>query len=207
MRNWIDFTTTTISTTKIIGDKMLILYEGEILHTDSSTDILEHYGVKGMKWGKRLHKYKVDRIKRRSTRLKAKNGDKLYLEKKTALSQKIVGSSNPYGNYTRLYNEKGERVGELGYGTKGIFNRRGEIQWNGVKEKYRGRGYSQAAFNEVENRIKKKRGVKEIRLNSVSRKDALHIYEKNGYVKDKRKNIDNNISRVMGLEPMVKKVR
>ena len=33
---------------------MLILYEGEILHTDSSTDILEHYGVKGMKWGKRL---------------------------------------------------------------------------------------------------------------------------------------------------------
>ena len=36
------------------GDKMLILYEGEILHTDSSTDILEHYGVKGMKWGKRL---------------------------------------------------------------------------------------------------------------------------------------------------------
>jgi len=35
-------------------DKMLILYEGELLHTDSSTDILEHYGVKGMKWGKRL---------------------------------------------------------------------------------------------------------------------------------------------------------
>ena len=186
---------------------MLILYEGEILHTDSSTDILEHYGVKGMKWGKRLHKYKVDRIKRRSTGLKAKNGDKLYLEKKTALSQKIVGSSKPYRNYTRLYNEKGERVGELGYGTKGIFNRHGEIQWNGVKEKYRGRGYSQAAFNEVENRIKKKRGVKEIRLNSVSRKDALHIYEKNGYVKDKRKNISNNVSRFVGLEPMVKKVR
>ena len=35
-------------------DKMLILYEGELLHTYSSTDILEHYGVKGMKWGKRL---------------------------------------------------------------------------------------------------------------------------------------------------------
>ena len=35
---------------------MLILHEGELLHTDSSTDILEHYGVKGMKWGKRLFK-------------------------------------------------------------------------------------------------------------------------------------------------------
>lgn len=47
----------------------------------------------------------------------------------------------------------------------------------------------------------------EIRLNSVSRKDALHIYEKNGYVKDKRKNISKNVSRFVGLEPMVKKVR
>lgn len=33
---------------------MILIHEGEILHTDSSTDILEHYGVKGMKWGKRL---------------------------------------------------------------------------------------------------------------------------------------------------------
>ena len=33
---------------------MLILHEGELLHTDSSTDVLERYGVKGMKWGKRL---------------------------------------------------------------------------------------------------------------------------------------------------------
>ena len=33
---------------------MLILHEGEFLHTDSFTDVLEHHGVKGMKWGKRL---------------------------------------------------------------------------------------------------------------------------------------------------------
>ena len=33
---------------------MLILHGGALLHTDSSTEILEHYGVKGMKWGKRL---------------------------------------------------------------------------------------------------------------------------------------------------------
>ena len=33
---------------------MLILHEGELLHTDSSTDVLEHYGTKGMKWGKSL---------------------------------------------------------------------------------------------------------------------------------------------------------
>ena len=35
---------------------MLILHEGELLHTDSSTEILEHYGVKGMHWGTRKGK-------------------------------------------------------------------------------------------------------------------------------------------------------
>ena len=33
---------------------MILLHEGELLHTESSADILEHYGVKGMKWKKRL---------------------------------------------------------------------------------------------------------------------------------------------------------
>ena len=31
---------------------MIVLIDDELVHTDSSTDILEHYGVKGMKWGK-----------------------------------------------------------------------------------------------------------------------------------------------------------
>ena len=51
---------------------MLILHEGELLHTDSSTDILEHYGVKGMKWGKRLFKSSSpdEKIKKAKQRIK-----------------------------------------------------------------------------------------------------------------------------------------
>lgn len=32
---------------------MLIISENELLHTDSCQDIIEHHGVKGMKWGQR----------------------------------------------------------------------------------------------------------------------------------------------------------
>jgi hypothetical protein len=30
---------------------MIILKDDILIHVDSSTDIIEHYGVKGMKWG------------------------------------------------------------------------------------------------------------------------------------------------------------
>ena len=32
---------------------MIIIYEDEIYHTDTCEDIIEHHGVKGMKWGQR----------------------------------------------------------------------------------------------------------------------------------------------------------
>ena len=31
---------------------MIVLMDDELVHVDSSLDVLEHYGVKGMKWGK-----------------------------------------------------------------------------------------------------------------------------------------------------------
>ena len=33
---------------------MIIIYEDEIYHTDNCEDIIEHHGIKGMKWGQRL---------------------------------------------------------------------------------------------------------------------------------------------------------
>ena len=36
---------------------MLIINENELLHTDSCQDIIEHHGVRGMKWGQRTKRW------------------------------------------------------------------------------------------------------------------------------------------------------
>lgn len=35
---------------------MKIYDNGELIHVDSSKDIIEHFGIKGMKWGQKLVK-------------------------------------------------------------------------------------------------------------------------------------------------------
>lgn len=32
---------------------MKLIYEDKIVHTDSTSDVIQHFGVKGMKWGVR----------------------------------------------------------------------------------------------------------------------------------------------------------
>ena len=90
---------------------MLILHEGELLHTDSSTDILEHYGVKGMKWGKRMksatsklydnHKenlrYKYRKSGLNEEQVEQKLQKRLRNEKRAALA--VGAAATAYGAY------------------------------------------------------------------------------------------------------------
>lgn len=36
---------------------MYVIHENELVHVDTGSDVLEHYGVKGMKWDKRMSGY------------------------------------------------------------------------------------------------------------------------------------------------------
>lgn len=46
---------------------MIIFKDDKLTHVDSSVDILEHYGVKGMKWGKHMSNMSAAKNKQRAT--------------------------------------------------------------------------------------------------------------------------------------------
>ena len=81
---------------------MLILVEDNLLHVDSSTDILEHYGVKGMKWGKRLQSA-VESVKQAPRNIYNNHVENIkYSYRKKGLSESEVEAKTK----KRLRNEK-----------------------------------------------------------------------------------------------------
>lgn len=74
---------------------MIIIYNGEIYHTDTSKDIIEHHGIKGMRWGVRSRhsdlsssysKYKIAKKKNRRDRNGGQFGIHDYLHDKAVRS-------------------------------------------------------------------------------------------------------------------------
>ena len=81
---------------------MIILVEDNLLHVDSSTDILEHYGVKGMKWGKRLRSA-VESVKQAPKNIYNNHVENIkYSYRKKGLSEAEVEAKTK----KRLRNEK-----------------------------------------------------------------------------------------------------
>ena len=249
---------------------MLILYEGEILHTDSSTDILEHYGVKGMKWGKRLgtsakkvanyydHTNRMNRKidknveRRNSTQKKLDSLNKEMstrsnfrkLRLKTAASQAALYGVKNYGTpasnialgaaigggygavMARKLNraERSKLVGDIVNTNSKIANIEYKRDKRINKKSYKNTSTSlkkerKKALNDVSNKQDRKLVKKEysskLRKSKRTYKDNKYanrekldrFYDYNYINNDSNKNISNNVSRSVGLEPMVKKGR
>ena len=50
---------------------MLLIEDDTLVHVDSASDILEHYGVKGMRWGKRKALTSAQKAERKRKLIKA----------------------------------------------------------------------------------------------------------------------------------------
>ena len=66
---------------------MLIIHDNELIHTDNFDDVIQHFGIKGMKWGNRKSKDGVPRIGQFSGRI---NKNLVVRNKR---NRKIVGGA------------------------------------------------------------------------------------------------------------------
>ena len=157
---------------------------------------LEHYGVKGMKWGvrkgeskKSVSNERYERIKEsqnRSFQVTSKSGDILDVEvnKPLKLVNWIASKSDKATHHfinsptlNLLHNGKNVGDASIRHISKDELN----LVWLGVNPNHRGKGYASAAFDSAVEYGKQK-GYKKLTLEVPGNApDARHIYEKRGF--------------------------
>lgn len=156
------------------------------------TSSLYHSGIKGMKWGIRRKAAKETR------HLKTKNGLDVDLVRKDPsiiaralgkMSPKIKKQQQSYYGYSIKVGKK--IIGDLQLDKTSA--KELNVVWITVNKKYKGQKIAQAVMNDV---LKKgsELGVSKVTLEvpGIS-PDARHIYEKNGFKKNKRISNDDDV--------------
>ncbi len=152
-------------------------------------DILEHHGVKGMRWGVRresgssgLKTLGPDKIV-----LKTKGGDTLTLLKASPTPiHKILAKVSPNykkayaeGAFLNIHDKAGKKVGDAQVWKKSDDEL--YLNWITIKSSARGQGYATAALKAAE-KFGSQQGFKKMTLEVPGdAPDARHIYEKLGF--------------------------
>lgn len=154
--------------------------------TQTSEEFLAHYGVKGMRWGKRKDREKAKEFTA-SRSIKLKSGDTLELQGlKTPMPARMIAAMSPSfaaklnksHNYA-LKSPDGKKVGDLYLHQKGPNEL--NVVWIEVDKKERGKGYAQGAIkSSIE--MAKEQGLTKVTLEVPGNSpDARHVYEKAGF--------------------------
>ena len=156
-------------------------------------EFIQHFGVKGMKWGVRKNESssaKDRRLKNKEIVLQKtlKGGGEVIVTKTPPLKvvQKLGGvipklgqHLDDYANFS-IRDKEGRPVGDAS------FYRMGDhlsLDWIGIRSKHRGQGYATAAFGAAV-QYAKDNGIKRVTLEVPGASpDAQHIYEKFGFKK------------------------
>ena len=156
-------------------------------------EFIQHFGVKGMKWGVRKNESssaKDRRLKNKEIVLQKtlKGGGEVIVTKTPPLKvlQKLGGvipklgqHLDDYANFS-IRDKEGRPVGDAS------FYRMGDhlsLDWIGIDSKHRGQGYATAAFGAAV-QYAKDNGIKRVTLEVPGASpDAQHIYEKFGFKK------------------------
>lgn len=164
----------------------------------TESDYLEHFGVRGMKWGVRKQR-NTSNASSRSSRYKAmmnrhlmsysvtaKNGDKLDVnEERDSRFGAFINSfskkrtKEDMGYHSMSVSLHGKKIGNASVADMG--NGELNLVWLGVNSKYRGKGYGSAVF-ESAMKFGRDNNFKRITLEVPGTSpDARHIYEKHGF--------------------------
>lgn len=157
---------------------------------------IEHFGIKGMKWGVRKEESSSGRESSSQEPLKSlgpnsvsrttESGETITLQKTpTTKFQNFVGKHSKkyreeFGQqaYLHILDGSGKRVGEAS-----IQKRNDEelyLEWLGINKSSRGKGYASAVMKAGRD-FGKQEGYKRMILDTVDSPDARHIYEKLGF--------------------------
>lgn len=149
---------------------------------------LYHYGVKGMKWGIRKERQKINRRQRfETTVVLRKKNESVELhqnpESRTAaflakIIPSVAENQKVHRDYT-IKDNTGTSVGTMT--TRMDPNNTMNIVWLSIKSKNGGKGYGQSAMRTIVSDAKK-HGIKRITLEvPTTSPNARHIYEKIGF--------------------------